>query len=214
MTEDEEDIALMKNEFSKKKKKQKKSVEVEKLEKESTDSIAGGTSISEGGKASPSPYSYQTMLDRVYEFLNKNNPEISNKKIYKLPPIQIIKNGPKKIIWVNFNEICKCMNRTVEHLFQYFLSELGAEGSLDEHVRFIIKGRFAPLYIESILRKYIQEYVLCTSCGSFNTRLTKDSISRLYFLFCNDCVCSKSVSNIKTGFHAQTRADRVALKNG
>jgi len=212
MTEDEEDNMLMMAEFSKKKKKQKKSVEVEKLEKEGTDSIAGGTLVSEGGE--PSPYLYQTMLDRVYELLNKNNPEISNIKKYKLPPIQIIKNGPKKIIWVNFNEICKCMNRTVEHLFQYFLSELGAEGSLDEHVRFIIKGRFAPLYIESILRKYIQEYVLCTSCGSFNTRLTKDSVSRLYFLFCNDCVCSKSVATINTGFHAQTRADRVALKNG
>ena len=212
MTEDEEDNMLMMAEFSKKKKKQKKSVEVEKLEKESTDSIAGGSLVSEGGE--PSPYLYQTMLDRVYELLNKNNPEISNIKKYKLPPIQIIKNGPKKIIWVNFNEICKCMNRTVEHLFQYFLSELGAEGSLDDHVRFIIKGRFAPLYIESILRKYIQEYVLCTSCGSFNTRLTKDSVSRLYFLFCNDCVCSKSVATIKTGFHAQTRADRVALKNG
>lgn len=211
MTEDDEYTMLMTEEFSKKKKKQKKFVEVEKLEKECTDSVAGGVSVSEGGE--PSPYSYQTMLDRVYELLNKNNPEISNIKKYKLPTIQIIKNGPKKIIWLNFNEICKSMNRSVEHLFQYFLAELGTEGSLDEHVRFIIKGRFAPLYIESILRKYIQEYVLCSSCHSFNTRMTRDSVSRLYFLFCNDCVCSKSVSNIKTGFRAQTRADRVAQKN-
>ena len=204
----EEEDEQMLLEFSKKKKNKKKKVELEEvIEKEQLTTELTLTEVD-------TPfYSYSLLLDRVFQLLNEKNPNISTIKKYKLPPIQLIKNGPKKIVWINFNEICKNINRTVEHVFQYFIAELGVEGSIDESQRFNIKGKFAPLYIESILRKYIIEYVLCSSCQSFNTRLTKDSVSRLYFLFCNDCVCSKSVSHIKTGFHAQTRADRVAQKN-
>ena len=39
-------------------------------------------------------------------------------------------------------------------------------------------------YIESLLRKYIGEYVTCQMCRSFNTSLTRDSVSRLYFVHC------------------------------
>ncbi len=50
-------------------------------------------------------------------------------------------------------------------------------------------------------------------CRSFNTTLTKDSVSRLHFVECEDCRSSKSVQHIKAGFHAQTRADRRAQRN-
>ena len=62
--------------------------------------------------------------------------------------------------------------------------------------------------------KYVNEYVYCLSCRSNNTTLTKDSVSRIYFKRCNDCMCVKSVSTIKQGYHAQMRVDRVnARKN-
>jgi translation initiation factor 2 subunit 2 len=194
-------------EFSKKKKNKKKKVELEEeiIEKEQL--------TTELAKVDTPLYSYSLLLDRVYQLLNEKNPNVSNIKKYKLPPIQLIKNGTKKIVWINFNEICSIINRSLEHIFQYFIAELGVEGSIDELQQFNIKGKFAPLYIESILRKYIIEYVLCLSCQSFNTKLTKDKISRLYFLFCNDCACSKSVSHIKSGYHAETRADRILQKN-
>ncbi|RYG64708.1 hypothetical protein EON64_13430 [archaeon] len=75
------------------------------------------------------------------------------------------------------------------------------------------RGKFAPKYIESLLRKYITEYVVCAMCRGFNTNLTKDSVNRLYFVACLDCGSSRSVAAIKSGFHAQTRADRRALRN-
>jgi translation initiation factor 2 subunit 2 len=68
-------------------------------------------------------------------------------------------------------------------------------------------------YIESLLRKYIMEYVACQMCRSFNTNLTRDSVSRLFFVGCQDCGSSRSVAQIRAGFHAQTRADRRALRN-
>ena len=114
MTEDDEYTMLMTEEFSKKKKKQKKFVEVEKLEKECTDSVAGGVSVSEGGE--PSPYSYQTMLDRVYELLNKNNPEISYcwSSLSIILKWDIIKNNPQ-FPW-NYSYISRNTNITIDNV--------------------------------------------------------------------------------------------------
>ena len=69
-----------------------------------------------------------------------------------------------------------------------------------------------PKYIESLLRKYIGEYVTCKMCRSPNTELTKDSVSRLFFCKCKDCESSRSVAPIRSGYHAATRADRRAAK--
>lgn len=43
---------------------------------------------------------------------------------------------------------------------------------------------FSTQYIESLLRKYIGEYVACQMCRSFNTSLTRDNVSRLFFVSC------------------------------
>lgn len=45
-------------------------------------------------------------------------------------------------------------------------------------------GKYVPKYIESLLRKYIVEYVTCQMCRSPNTTLTRDAVSRLYFVHC------------------------------
>ena len=120
--------------------------------------------------------------------------------------------GTKKTLWVNFQEICKMMSRNPEHVFQFFMAELGTEGSIDGTQRLVIRGKYVPKYIESLLRKYIVEYVTCQMCRSPHTTLTRDSVSRLYFIHCQDCGSSRSVAPIRAGFHAQTRADRRALR--
>ena len=43
-------------------------------------------------------------------------------------------------------------------------------------------------YIESLLRKYLLEYVKCQMCSGFNTTLTRDQVSRLYFVHCQVCI--------------------------
>ena len=120
--------------------------------------------------------------------------------------------GTKKTLWVNFQEICAMMSRSAEHVFQFFMAELGTEGSIDGNQRLVIRGKYVPKYIESLLRKYIGEYVTCKMCRSPNTDLTKDSVSRLFFCHCKECGSSRSVAQIKSGYHAATRADRRAAK--
>jgi translation initiation factor 2 subunit 2 len=52
--------------------------------------------------------------------------------------------GTKKTVWSNFNEICKTLNRSPDHVFQFMMAELGTEGSIDGSERLVIKGKFVP----------------------------------------------------------------------
>jgi len=160
-------------------------------------------------------YSYDELLQRMQMLLQDGDPSkgVSFGRVpIKMPPINLVRIGTKKTRWDNFQDICKCMNRTVEHLFQFLVAELGTEGSIDGNNRLVLRGKYVPKGIESLLRKYIGEYVACTTCKSPSTSLSRDSVSRLYFVHCQSCGSSRSVAPIRTGFHAQTRADRRALR--
>lgn len=52
--------------------------------------------------------------------------------------------GTKKTLWVNFQEICKMMRRSSEHVYQFMMAELGTEGSIDGNQRLVIRGKFVP----------------------------------------------------------------------
>lgn len=47
------------------------------------------------------------------------------------------------------------MSRPPEHLLQFVLAELGTTGSIDGNQRLLIRGKYVPKYVESLLRKYI-----------------------------------------------------------
>lgn len=49
-------------------------------------------------------------------------------------------------------------------------------------------------------------------CRSFNTAMARDSVTRLFFVNCQECGSTRSVAHIRAGYHAQTRADRRALR--
>lgn len=148
------------------------------------------------------------------------------------------------------------MHRQPEHVQSFFLAEMGTDGSIDGNIRLVIKGRFQPKQVESLLKKYIVEYVTCHSqstskhactpdraqrrpfllaadlplfvclfplplslspsrrsvCRNPETTLTRDSVTRLYFIQCESCGSRRSVAPIKTGFHATNRVDRRKVK--
>ena len=158
-------------------------------------------------------YTYSELLDRVVGILHAHNPDLIEKKRRNMKPPQLTRVGTKKTLWVNFQEICTMMQRPPEHVFQFFMAELGTEGSIYGNQRLVIRGKYVPKYIESLLRKYIVEYVTCQMCRSPNTELNKDPATRLHFCTCSDCGSSRSVAQIRTGYHATSRADRRAARN-
>ena len=69
-------------------------------------------------------------------------------------------------------------------------------------------SRALPQYIESLLRKYVTEFVQCQLCKNVDTSLRKDNVSRLFFMDCKLCSSSRSVAPIKAGYHATGKGER------
>lgn len=158
-------------------------------------------------------YNYDELLNLVVDLLQTNNPALVDKKKRNIKPPQMTMLTSKKTMWVNFQEICSMMQRSPEHVMAFFFAELGTDGNMDGNQRLIIRGKYVPKYIESLLRKYVVEYVTCEMCRSPNTCLKKDSGTRLHFLECSDCGSRRSVAQIRSGYHATSRADRRAARN-
>lgn len=164
-------------------------------------------------------YEYGDLLKRLHAVIEENNAELlADKKRYKMVPPQVVRVGSKKVGWVNFKQIAELMDRDQTHIFQFFLAEFGTEGSLagktgkEGSGQMILKGRFTAKHIESLLKKYIVEYVTCSMCKSPNTTLTKDNNTRLSTISCKSCGASRTVAAIKAGYHATTKTDRRKAK--
>ncbi|GJJ68665.1 translation initiation factor 2 subunit 2 [Entomortierella parvispora] len=162
-----------------------------------------GAEAEEGWIGTNRDYTYTELLSRVFKILRQNNPELAGeKKRYTIVPPSVMRDGNKKTVFANVADICKRMHRQPEHVIQFLFAELGTSGSIDGSQRLVIKGRFQQKQIEAVLRRYIVEYVTCKTCKSPDTILTKEN--RLFFLQCEACGSTRSVSAIKSGFQAQT----------
>ncbi|XP_030927783.1 eukaryotic translation initiation factor 2 subunit beta isoform X2 [Quercus lobata] len=128
-------------------------------------------------------YEYEELLSRMFNILRENNPELAgDRRRTVIRPPQVLREGTKKTVFVNFMDLCKTMHRQPEHVMTFLLAEMGTSGSLDGKQRLVVKGIFAPKNFEGILRRYINEYVMCNCCKSPDTILTEEN--RLFFLRC------------------------------
>lgn len=159
-------------------------------------------------------HSYDDLLNRVHAIIEERNPSLGTSKgtTIKLRPPQVERVGSKKVMFSNFSEICDSIHRNSDHVFQFFLAELGTTGSITADQQLLLKGRYTSRHVESLLRKYIMEYVQCEMCRSTNTEFNRDPSTRLYEFACLNCGATKTVHSIRTGFHATTKADRKAMK--
>lgn len=159
-------------------------------------------------------YDYEFLLTRVHETMKENMKEnIGTNKKYVMKPPKMVRVGSKKVGWVNFAEICNLMVRPMEHVMAYALAEFGAEGNMAGDGQLILKGRFSDKHLESLLRKYIKEYVTCEMCKSANTELHRDAATRLQMVVCSNCTAQRSCAAIKSGFHATAKGERRKAKN-
>ncbi|KAF6262197.1 hypothetical protein COO60DRAFT_1677561 [Scenedesmus sp. NREL 46B-D3] len=124
-------------------------------------------------------YTYDELLDRVFGILRERNPELTGERRRTSAQAATAREGTKKTVFTNFMDLCKAMNRNNEH------------------------GRFLPKSFETVLRRYVNEYVLCPGCKSVDTLLDKDSATRLMHLRCQQCGASRTVQAIKSGFVAR-----------
>lgn len=191
-----------------KKKKKKKALALIENSTQEENSLK----INDDDDDDPNP-TYDQMLSRLYDQIKADRPALIGDAVLKrIKPPAVSRLGTKKTCWTNFSDYEVSLNRSSDHLQDFVLSELGTTGSIDGDNQLIMKTKIMAKNIESLLRKYIEEYVRCVNCKGIETDLVKDSTTRLHFIQCKRCLASRSVAAIKTGYMATTKADRKAAR--
>ncbi len=57
----------------------------------------------------------------------------------RLPPPDLVRDGTTKTVWANFPVVCKKLHRSLDHVLEYTLAELGTNGSIDGSQRLTIR---------------------------------------------------------------------------
>lgn len=137
---------------------------------------------------------YKQLLERIIDIISEKNPEmLGMEKKFQLPPIQIQK-VTNRSAWTNFKEVCDLLKRPLDHACSFFIKELGTEASISGESQLFLKGKYNSTKIETLIAKYVKEYVRCPNCKSFDTVLNKNNNTRLVMLECNFCSTKKAVA--------------------
>ncbi|KAJ1865908.1 translation initiation factor eIF-2 beta subunit [Coemansia sp. RSA 989] len=214
--EDEEEDLLDMSAIKKKKKKSKKSLaafEAELGDEESEEQSAPVDRAGEPWIGTDRDYTYPELLGRFYKILRENNLEATGeKRKYTIVPPIVAPASGKRTAFANIEDISRRMHRPPDHVIRYIYAELGTTGSVDKEQQLLIKGKFKQKQIENVLSHYIAEYVVCKTCKSSDTSMTKDK--SLSFIKCETCGSTRTVAAINKGFQAATKAARRAERAG
>lgn len=148
-------------------------------------------------------YPYSELLDNIYNRLdveNTNNHTIQ-KKTLQAP---IVGMEGRKTVWANFTDTCIALRRECEQLLKFVQDECQTSCSVTQRGELLMKGRFKQANIQTLLKKFIREFVKCPSCSSSQTRIKKEG--RLTFICCEKCQTKKSLKVEKNGFISRQSA--------
>jgi translation initiation factor 2 subunit 2 len=143
-------------------------------------------------------YTYAELLERLYTQLNMSKKPVEAQNRISLTPPQVSKFGSKKTIFINFATLTKQLQRNNAHFSKFIFDELATTGSIDSQERLLLKGKFTSAHIETVIRKYLREFVICNNCKSMRTTLDKDNANKLLFLICQNCGAKRSRCTKKT----------------
>lgn len=128
---------------------------------------------------------FNTMLDDVYTQLGTNKSETM------ILPTPELDKGTTRVIWKNIKVFLKLTNTPPEHLFNFieyhshkkltWFSESVSDGLI------VHDKRFATIDVINIMKKYVEEFVICRICKKSNTCMMKDIELRKYKIKCNEC---------------------------
>jgi len=123
---------------------------------------------------------YRKMLDEAYAELP---PSVFEHKRFEVPRPNATVSG-SRTIFHNFKEICDTINRNPNHVLKFLSKEMATAAAM-EGGRVIFQGRFETETLERLIKRYVEQYVICPVCRRPDTKIVKEK--RLYFLECEAC---------------------------
>lgn len=134
-------------------------------------------------------YDYETLLKRARSQL----PEVASKQErLEIPRLSHAVIGMRTLVF-NFKEVTDALGRDPQHVLKYLSGEMATAASMQES-RAIFQGKFRPDTFQTLLRRYMDEFVLCPICKRPDTKIVKER--RLSFLVCEACGAKSAVKQL------------------
>ncbi len=134
---------------------------------------------------------YEDALNRAIEKLPEKGEETSR---FDIPTPEIEPHGNSTIV-KNFTSIAKKLRRKPDHMMKFLTGELAVPGEIDSNGRGVFQGKFRFRQINEKLQSYIEEFVLCNTCGKPDTNLVRED--RMLLKKCEACGSKDGVKDIK-----------------
>ncbi|MEL9939634.1 MAG: translation initiation factor IF-2 subunit beta [Ignisphaera sp.] len=125
-------------------------------------------------------YDYEALLDRVYRSL----PKRVSGRAYDIPTLEIDYVGDHTVV-KNFGFVCERIRREPRIVMRFLLKELAMPGSLNPDNSLIIYKRVSAKSIQSLYTRFLESYVRCSTCGSYDTELVREG--KVWFIRCLAC---------------------------
>ncbi|NIO38475.1 translation initiation factor IF-2 subunit beta [Candidatus Bathyarchaeota archaeon] len=134
-------------------------------------------------------YNYDELLKKARSQI----PEVVSKRDrLELPGMIYSVIGMRTVIH-NFKEITDALNRPPEHLLKFLTREMATAATMQD-VRVIFQGKFSRETFQRLIKRYLNQFVVCPVCKRPDTKMVKEK--RLLFLKCDACGARSSVRQI------------------
>jgi len=130
---------------------------------------------------------YEKLLKRIDGERSKNSAETDSR--FELPPVDVMWEGQRTYLR-NFSDFPKIMRRDPAKLLQYLSKEFAVPAErIGDSAMFV--GRRDPDDFTRLLKIYVNDYIMCPTCKSPDTRTEKEK--RISFLICEACGAKSTI---------------------
>jgi len=109
---------------------------------------------------------YEKMLDNIYKAIPE---KVKTKERFEIPKFSSYISGKQTVI-NNLADVSKQLRREQSHLMKFLMKELAVPGVIKAK-KGVLQGKFKQDMLNSLLEKYIKEFVQCNECGKHDTEL-------------------------------------------
>ncbi|MEM0026686.1 MAG: translation initiation factor IF-2 subunit beta [Ignisphaera sp.] len=134
----------------------------------------------QGGDEVKILYDYEKLLDMVYERL----PKRVGGRAYDIPSLEVDYVGDHTVV-KNFGFACERIRREPRIVMRFLLKELAMPGSLNPDNSLVIYKRVSAKSIQGLYTRFLESYVRCSTCGSYDTELVREG--KVWFIRCLAC---------------------------
>ncbi len=125
-------------------------------------------------------YNYEYLLERGFSKL----PTKRSLRAYDIPSLDIEHIGDQTVI-KNFKDVCERLRRDPRIVMRFLLKELAMPGAVDERGVMVIYRRVSPHTVNALYNKFLEAYVKCPTCGSYDTELIRHG--KVWYIKCLAC---------------------------